>query len=76
MIDAQHNKPVRTRLDMKIPVEDRLRLRSLAEEAGKPEAAVVRDLVREAVAKRRADTQAAWGVRIFGIGDEEPVEAA
>ncbi len=76
MIDAQHNKPVRTRLDMKIPVEDRLRLRSLAEEAGKPEAAVVRDLVREAVAKRRADTQPPWGVRIFGIGDEEPVDAA
>lgn len=50
-------------------------LQALADEAGKSQSAVVRDLVREAVAARRAAQMERWGPRLFGTA-EPPNEAA
>ncbi len=52
MLDMQHGRPIRTRFDMKIPAEERLRLRALAEASGRSESAVIRALIREAALRR------------------------
>lgn len=59
---------------MRVSDEERERLRALAAEEGKSQAKVVRDLVREAVAARRAMRMEHWGARLFGT--EEPPDAA
>jgi len=51
---------------MRISPEERERLRVLAEEAGKSQAAVIRELVREAVAAKRAAQAERWGARQGG----------
>ncbi len=65
----------RTRFELRIPPEERERLRALAADEGKSQSKVVRDLVREAVAARRAAQMERWGPRLFGT-EEPPDEAA
>lgn len=67
--------PEVTRFEMRIPREEREPLRALAAEDGKSQARVIRDLVREAVAARRAAQMERWSPRVFGV-QEPPNEAA
>lgn len=61
---------------MRVSNEDRERLRALAAEEGKSQAMVVKDLVRETIALRRAAQSERWGPRLFGTDAETPDEAA
>jgi len=64
----------RTRFELRIPPEERERLRALAADEGKSQSTVVRDLVCAAVAQRRAVQAARWGPRLFGT-EASPDEA-
>ncbi len=61
---------------MRISPEERERLRALAAEGGVSQAAVIRDLVREAIAAKRAAQLERYGPRLFGDADESPDAAA
>ncbi len=60
---------------MRISPEERARLRALAAEGGVSQATVIRDLVREAVAAKRAQQAERWGPRLFST-ETSPDEAA
>lgn len=60
---------------MRVSNEDRERLRALAAEEGKSQAMVVKALVRETIALRRAAQSERRAPRLFGTG-EPPNEAA
>ena len=64
---------IRPRWNMRIARDDDENLRELAQAEGKPEAVVVRDLVREAIAAKRAQSVERYGSRLFGI-EESPDE--
>lgn len=64
----------RAQFNMRLSGESDADLRELAKVEGKPEAKVVKDLVREALAARRAAQMERWGPRLFG--PEEPSDAA
>ena len=61
-----------TRFEMRIPPDERVRLRELAATAGKSQGAVVRDLVRAAAARRQASPSYPFGRTV----DEHPPDAA
>ncbi len=62
-------------LHIRMRPTEREALRALAGEEGRDQSKVVRDLIREAVAARRAAQAERWSSRLFGTG-APPDEAA
>lgn len=62
-------------LHVRMRPTERDALRALAAEEGRDQSTVIRNLVREAVAAKRAAQAERWGARLFGT-EASPDEAA
>lgn len=63
------------RLHLRMGSTERQALRDLAAEENRTDSELVRDLVREAIAAKRAAQREHWGPRLFGTAAGTPDEA-
>lgn len=63
-------------LHVRMRPTERDALRALAAEEGRDQSTVIRDLVREAIAAKRAAQLERYGPRLFGTASEPPDAAA